>query len=202
MKPEILVSPNVITVNGKKISITKKLIDKYKYCNVRDEIDLERTDANVWIFSSSTFDICWYYRGECSNSGISDAVGAANNDKAAAVKAANEKKAAAVKAADERRHNLTMEKLAAEGKKPNMEKKGSGVADILGTVKEFGKRFGEETKKTVKQGLNSIIDKIDTAEMKVKHKGNGIFFKNIRNGEGLFLTKYKGDGVILNKHIE
>ncbi|ESP02107.1 hypothetical protein LOTGIDRAFT_157255 [Lottia gigantea] len=49
-------------------------------------------------------------------------------------------KAAKATAAEERRHNLEMEKQA----------RGSGVADVLGTVKEFGKRFGEETKKTVK----------------------------------------------------
>ncbi|ESP03288.1 hypothetical protein LOTGIDRAFT_171634 [Lottia gigantea] len=57
-----------------------------------------------------------------------------------------------------------------EAKKLALAKKGSGVADILGTVKEFGKRFGEETKKTVKQGLNKLVDSIDTGEVKVKHK--------------------------------
>ncbi|ESO94879.1 hypothetical protein LOTGIDRAFT_175318 [Lottia gigantea] len=140
MKPETLVmkiieaietaSPTVITYNGKKISITKKLIDKYKYCKVRDDIDLERIDDN-----------------------------------AKEVKAANAKKAADGKAAEERRHNLIMEKEA----------KSSGVGDMIGTIKEFGKRFGEETKKTVKQGLNKLVDSIDTGEIKVKHKGNGIF---------------------------
>ncbi|ESO90892.1 hypothetical protein LOTGIDRAFT_163780 [Lottia gigantea] len=83
--------------------------------------------------------------------------GAIAGGTAAGVKAANEDKAAAVTAAEEHRHNLEMEKQA---QKAATAKKGSGVADILGTVKEFGKRFGEETKKTVKQGLNSIIDKI------------------------------------------
>ncbi|ESO88561.1 hypothetical protein LOTGIDRAFT_165344 [Lottia gigantea] len=113
MKPETLVkteSPTVITFNGKKINITKKLIDKYKYCKVRDDIDLERIDTNA--------------------------------------KEVNSNKAAAVKAAEERRHNLTMEKEA----------RGSGVGDMIGTIKEFGKRFGEETKKTVKQGLNKLVD--------------------------------------------
>ncbi|ESO85873.1 hypothetical protein LOTGIDRAFT_167624 [Lottia gigantea] len=63
-----------------------------------------------------------------------------------------------------------MEKLAAEVKKPKTEKKGSGVGDVIGTMKEFGKRFSEETKKTVKQGLNKLVDSIDTGEIKVKHK--------------------------------
>ncbi|ESO94775.1 hypothetical protein LOTGIDRAFT_161025 [Lottia gigantea] len=48
--------------------------------------------------------------------------------------------------------------------------KGLGVGDMIGTIKEFGKRFGEETKKTVKQGLNKLVDSIDTGEVKVKHK--------------------------------
>ncbi|ESO99327.1 hypothetical protein LOTGIDRAFT_158414 [Lottia gigantea] len=55
----------------------------------------------------------------------------------AAVKSANAKKAADAQNAEDRRHNLAMEKEA----------RGSGVAEILGTVKEFGKRFSEETKK-------------------------------------------------------
>ncbi|ESP02052.1 hypothetical protein LOTGIDRAFT_157193 [Lottia gigantea] len=50
------------------------------------------------------------------------------------------------------------------------EARGSGVGDMIGTIKEFGKRFGEETKKTVKQGLNKLVDSIDTGEVKVKHK--------------------------------
>ncbi|ESO93033.1 hypothetical protein LOTGIDRAFT_162056 [Lottia gigantea] len=96
-----------------------------------------------------------------------NAAGAATGGISAAVKAANAKKEADAKAAEERRHNLIMEKEA----------KGSGVGDMIGTIKEFGKRFGEETKKTVKQGLNKLVDSIDTGEVKVKHKGNGIFLK-------------------------
>ncbi|ESO90507.1 hypothetical protein LOTGIDRAFT_164092 [Lottia gigantea] len=113
------------------------------------------------------------------------AAGAATGGISAAVKAANAKKAADAKATEERRLNLIMEK----------EVKGSGVGHMIGTIKEFGKRFGEETKKTVKQGLNKLVDSIDTGEVKVKHKGNGIFVKNIHTGEGLSLSKYKG-GVI------
>ncbi|ESO85520.1 hypothetical protein LOTGIDRAFT_155007 [Lottia gigantea] len=109
------------------------------------------------------------------------AAAAATGGISAAVKAANAKKAADAKAAEERRHNLIIEKEA----------KGSGVGDMIGTIKEFGKRFGEETKKTVKQGLNNLVHSIDTGEVKVKHKGNGIY-----TGEGLFLSKYKGEGVI------
>ncbi|ESO89914.1 hypothetical protein LOTGIDRAFT_164609 [Lottia gigantea] len=50
------------------------------------------------------------------------------------------------------------------------EARGSGVGEMIGTIKEFGKRFGGETKKTVKQGLNKLVDSIDTGEVKVKHK--------------------------------
>ncbi|ESO93410.1 hypothetical protein LOTGIDRAFT_161982 [Lottia gigantea] len=114
------------------------------------------------------------------------AAGAATGGISAAVKAANAKKAADAKAAEERRHNLAIE----------MEARGSGVGEMIGTIKEFGKRFGEETKKTVKQGLNKLVDSIDTGEVKVKHKGNGIFLKNIHTGEGIYLSKYKGEGVI------
>ncbi|ESO85698.1 hypothetical protein LOTGIDRAFT_155189 [Lottia gigantea] len=70
------------------------------------------------------------------------------------------KKADDAKAAEERRHNLAMEKEA----------RGSGVGEMIGTIKELGKRFGEETKKTVKQGLNKLVDSIDTGEVNVKHK--------------------------------
>ncbi|ESO88645.1 hypothetical protein LOTGIDRAFT_165429 [Lottia gigantea] len=114
------------------------------------------------------------------------AADAATGGISAAVKADNAKKAADAKVAEERRHNLIMEKEA----------KGSGVGEMIGTIKEFGKRFGEETKKTVKQGLNKLVDSIDTGEVKVKHKGNGIFLKNIHTGEGIYLSKYKGEGVI------
>ncbi|ESP03252.1 hypothetical protein LOTGIDRAFT_171599 [Lottia gigantea] len=162
MKPETLVmkiieavetdSPTVITFNGKKINITKKLIDKYKYCKVRDDIDLERIDTNVkkggFIFSLPLI-----------FAGITAAATVAGVT-ADGVKAVNAKKAAGAKAAEERRHNLKMEKLA----------KGSGVGEMIGTMKEFGKRFSEETKKTVKQGLNKLVDSIDTGEIKVKHK--------------------------------
>ncbi|ESO85445.1 hypothetical protein LOTGIDRAFT_154939 [Lottia gigantea] len=47
---------------------------------------------------------------------------------------------------------------------------GSGVGEMIGTMKEIGKRFSEETKKTVKQGLNKLVDSIDTGEIKAKHK--------------------------------
>ncbi|ESO97176.1 hypothetical protein LOTGIDRAFT_174562 [Lottia gigantea] len=189
MKPETLVmniieaivtaSPAVITFNGKKFSITKKLIDKYKYCKVRDDIDLERIDANAKEGGFLPFLLPLIFDGIA-------AVGAATGRISAAVKAANAKKAADAKAAEERRHNLAIEKEA----------RGSGVGDMIGTIKEFGKRFGEETKKTVKQGLNKLVDSIDTGEVKVKHKGNRIFLKNIHTGEGIFLSKYKGEGVI------
>ncbi|ESP02399.1 hypothetical protein LOTGIDRAFT_172057 [Lottia gigantea] len=69
-------------------------------------------------------------------------------------------KADDAKVAEERRHNLALEKKA----------RGSGVGEMIGTIKEFGKRFGEETKKTVKQGFNKLVDSIDTGEVKVKHK--------------------------------
>ncbi|ESO99339.1 hypothetical protein LOTGIDRAFT_158425 [Lottia gigantea] len=189
MKPETLVmkiidavetaSPTVITFNGKKISITKKLIDKYKYCKVRDDIDLERINANAKEGGFLPFLLPLIFGGIA-------AAGAATGEVSAAVKAANAKKAADAKAAEERKHNLAIEKEA----------RGSGVGEMIGTIKEFGKRFGEETKKTVKQGLNKLIDSIDTGEVIVKNKVNGIFFKNIHTGEGIFLSKYKGEGVI------
>ncbi|ESP01767.1 hypothetical protein LOTGIDRAFT_172414 [Lottia gigantea] len=40
-------SPTLITYNGKKVHITQKIIDKYKHCKVRDDIDLERIDQNL-----------------------------------------------------------------------------------------------------------------------------------------------------------
>ncbi|ESO82749.1 hypothetical protein LOTGIDRAFT_155767 [Lottia gigantea] len=161
-----------------QLNITKKLIDKYKYCKVRDDIDLERIDANAKEGGFLPFLLPLIFGGIA-------AAGAATGGISAAVKAANTKKSEDAKAAEERRHKLIMEKEA----------KGSGVGDMISTIKEFGKRFGEETKKTVKQGLNKLVESIDTGEVKVKHKGNGIFLKNIHTGEGIFLSKYKG-GVV------
>ncbi|ESP02762.1 hypothetical protein LOTGIDRAFT_156708 [Lottia gigantea] len=98
-------SPTVITFNGKKISITKKLIDKYKYCKVRDDIDLERIDANAKEGGFLPFLLPLIFGGIA-------AAGAATGGISAAVKAANAKKAADAKAAEERRHNLAIEKEA------------------------------------------------------------------------------------------
>ncbi|ESO99329.1 hypothetical protein LOTGIDRAFT_158416 [Lottia gigantea] len=163
MKPATLVkriieaieteSPTAITYNGKK-NISKKIIDKYKHCKVRNDIDLERIDKSVKEEATA---------GEAAR--ITQAI--------------NAKKAADAEKSEKRRHNMEMEKIA----------QGSGVADIFGTVKKFGNRFSEETKKTVKEGLSNLIDKIDTGEMKVKHKGNAIVFKNKRSGEENFGTK-------------
>ncbi|ESO82852.1 hypothetical protein LOTGIDRAFT_155887 [Lottia gigantea] len=188
MKPETLVkriieaieaeSPTTITYNGKKVKISKKLIDKYKHCKIRDDIDLERIDKNVKEGGFLPF-LPLIFAGLA-------AAGATAGGAAGIASAVNAKKASEAEKSEKRRHNMEMEKIAA----------GSGVSDILGTVKEFGNRFSEETKKTVKQGLSNLIDKIDTGEMKVKHKGNAIVFKNIHSGEGIFLSKYKGDGVI------
>ncbi|ESO87484.1 hypothetical protein LOTGIDRAFT_175957 [Lottia gigantea] len=92
------------TVNGKKISITKKLIDKYKYCKVRDDIDLERIDKSVkeggFIFSLPLI-----FAGLTAAGAIAGAT-------AAGVGTANEDKAAKVTAAEEHIHNLEMEKQA------------------------------------------------------------------------------------------
>ncbi|ESO92967.1 hypothetical protein LOTGIDRAFT_161995 [Lottia gigantea] len=136
MKPESLVmkiiqaietaSPTVITFNGKKISITKKRIDNHKYCKVRDDIDLERIDANAKESGFLPFLLPLIFGGIA-------AAGAATGGISAIVTAANAKKAADAKAAEERRHNLIMEREA----------KGSGVGDMIGTIKEFGKRNQE-----------------------------------------------------------
>ncbi|ESO88830.1 hypothetical protein LOTGIDRAFT_165249 [Lottia gigantea] len=190
MKPETLVmkiieaietnSPTLITYNDKKVHITQKIIDKYKHWKVRDDIDLERIDQNLTKKGGFLPFLPLIFAGLA-------AAGETAGGAAGIAKAVNDKKAEAAANAEARRHNLAIEREA---------RGGSGVGDILGTVKEFGQRFGEETKKTVKEGLSKLIDNIDTGEIKVKHKGNAIFFKNIRSGEGIFLSKYIGNGVI------
>ncbi|ESO87636.1 hypothetical protein LOTGIDRAFT_175944 [Lottia gigantea] len=193
MKPETLVkriieaieteSPTTITFNGKRIKISKKIIDKYKHCKVRDDIDLERIDKSVKEGGFLPF-LPLIFTGLA-------AAGATAGVAAGITQAIYAKKAADAEKSEKRRHNMEMEKIA----------QGSEVADILGTVKEFGNRFSEETKKTVKEGLSNLIDKIDTGETKVKCKGNAIFFKNKHSGEGIFLSKYKGEGVIFGTKI-
>ncbi|ESP01349.1 hypothetical protein LOTGIDRAFT_157527 [Lottia gigantea] len=98
--------------------------------NVRDDIDLERIDANSKEGGFLPFLLPLIFGGIA-------AAGAATGGISAAVKSANAKKAADAKAAEERRHNLIMEKEA----------QGSGVGEMIGTIKEFGKRFGEEPRK-------------------------------------------------------
>ncbi|ESO90777.1 hypothetical protein LOTGIDRAFT_163659 [Lottia gigantea] len=140
--------------------------------NNRDDIDLERIDANAKECGFLPFLLPLIFGGIAAATGITKTVLSNKADDA--------------KAAEERRHNLALEKEA----------RSSGVGEMIGTIKELGKTFREETKKTVKQGLNKLVDSIDTGEVKVKHKGNGIFLKNIHTGEGIYLSKYKGEGVI------
>ncbi|ESP02077.1 hypothetical protein LOTGIDRAFT_157223 [Lottia gigantea] len=111
---------------------------------------------------------------------------AATGGISAAVKAANAKKAADAKATEEKQTKFSYGKGSTRFR--------SGRYDRYN--KRIRKRFGEETKKTVKQGLNKLVDSIDTGEVKVKHKGNGIFLKKIHTGGGLFLSQYKGEGMI------
>ncbi|ESO83726.1 hypothetical protein LOTGIDRAFT_168969 [Lottia gigantea] len=160
MKPETLVkkiieametnSSTLITYNGKKVHITQKIIDKYN-CKVRDDIDLERIDENLTKKGGFLPFLPLIFAGLAA--AVATAGGAAG-----IAKAVNDKKAEAAANAEARRHNLAMERGA---------RGGSRVGDILGRVKEFGQRFGEETKKTVKEGLSKLIDKIDTGEMKI-----------------------------------
>ncbi|ESO99493.1 hypothetical protein LOTGIDRAFT_158585 [Lottia gigantea] len=120
-------------------AITRNTIERVGRA-VRDDIDLERIDANAKECGFLPF-VPLIFAGLT-------AAGAIAGGTAIVVSAANDDKAAKVKAAEEHRYNLEMEKQA---HKAATVKKSSGVADILGTVKEFVKRFGEETKKTVKQ---------------------------------------------------
>ncbi|ESO99491.1 hypothetical protein LOTGIDRAFT_158583 [Lottia gigantea] len=135
MKPETLVkriieaieteSPTTITYNGKRIKISKKIIDKYKHCKVRDDIDLERIDKSVKEGGSLPF-LPLIFAGL--------AAAEATAGRAAGItQAINAKNAADAEKSEKRRY------------------------------------------KTVKEGLSNLIDKIDTGETKVKHKGNAIF---------------------------
>ncbi|ESO92899.1 hypothetical protein LOTGIDRAFT_162378 [Lottia gigantea] len=96
MKPETLVkriiesieteSPTTITYNGKRIKISKNIIDKYKHCKVRDDIDLERIDKSVKEGGFLPFLPLIFARlaAACAaTGGISAAVKAANAKKAA-----------------------------------------------------------------------------------------------------------------------
>ncbi|ESP02742.1 hypothetical protein LOTGIDRAFT_156690 [Lottia gigantea] len=146
------------------VNINIHIEKKTRRCN-RDDIYLERIDTNVkkggFIYSLPLI-----FAGITAADTVAGAT-------AGGVSVANEKKAAAVTAAEENRHILEIGKLgkqAAAAKKAATVKKGSGVGDMIGTLREFGKRFSEETKKTVKQGLNKLVDSIDTGEIKVKHK--------------------------------
>ncbi|ESO96762.1 hypothetical protein LOTGIDRAFT_176539 [Lottia gigantea] len=153
------------------------------YVTVRDDIYLERIDKSVKEGGFLPFLPLIFASLAAAEATAGGAAGI--------TQAIYAKKAADAEKSEKRRHNMEMKKIA----------QGLGVADILGTVKEFGNRFSEETKKTVKEGLSNLIDKIDTGETNVKYKGNAIFFKNKHSGEGIFLSKYKGEGVIFGTKI-
>ncbi|ESP02836.1 hypothetical protein LOTGIDRAFT_156785 [Lottia gigantea] len=109
--------------------IKKKLIDKYKHRKVRDDIDLERIDKSVKEGGFLPFPPLIF-------AGLT-AAGATAGEAAGVAQAVNAKKAADAEKSENHRHNMEMEKIA----------QGPGVADILGTVKEFGNRLSEETKR-------------------------------------------------------
>ncbi|ESP02118.1 hypothetical protein LOTGIDRAFT_157268 [Lottia gigantea] len=119
-------SPTTITYNGKRIKISKNIIDKYKHCKVHDDIDLERIDKSAKEGGFLPF-LSLIFAGLA-------AAGASAGGAAGITQAINAKKAADAEKSEKRRHNMEMEKIA----------QGSGVADILGAVKEFGNRFSEE----------------------------------------------------------
>ncbi|ESO91859.1 hypothetical protein LOTGIDRAFT_163219 [Lottia gigantea] len=107
-----------------------KIADR-RMIRIEDDIDLEKNDANAKEGGFLPFLLPLIFGGIPAATGIAKDV--------------NSNKAAAVTAAEKRRHNLAIEKEA----------RGSGVGEMIGTMKEFGKRFGEETKK---QGLNKLVD--------------------------------------------
>ncbi|ESO88840.1 hypothetical protein LOTGIDRAFT_165260 [Lottia gigantea] len=90
-----------------RIDITKKRIDKYKYCKVRDDIDLEKIDANAKEGGFLPILLPLIFGGLIAADAIAGGT-------AAGVKAANTKKVADAAAAEEHRHNLKMEKEAHE----------------------------------------------------------------------------------------
>ena len=195
MKPETLVKkileaiekgkPTSITYNGKKINISKSTIEKFKNYKIREDLDFNEIDKQAK--EGGFLPLLPLIFGGLA------AAGAVAGGASGIASAVNKKKAEDAAAKERQRHNLEMEKLA----------KGSGIPELLGTIKDFGKKFSQETKKTVKQGLSNLIDKIDTDDVKMKYKGKGILFKDITSGEGLFLSKYqkKGDGVVLHTPI-
>ncbi|ESP04152.1 hypothetical protein LOTGIDRAFT_170985 [Lottia gigantea] len=78
----------------------------------------------------------WIHQLQASTAGVKTASAKKAADaEAAATKASEEKKAA-----EKHRHNLVLEKLA-EGKK------GSGVGDMIGTMKEFEKDLVKQPRK-------------------------------------------------------
>ncbi|ESO91264.1 hypothetical protein LOTGIDRAFT_153694 [Lottia gigantea] len=116
-------SPTTITYNGKKIKISKKLINRYKHCKVRVDIDLKRIQKSVKEGGFLPF-LHLIFAGLAAAEATAD-------EAAGITQSINAKKAADTGKSEKRRHNMEMEKIA----------QGSGVSDILGTVKEFGNQF-------------------------------------------------------------
>lgn len=188
MKPEVLVSkilesitngkPKTITYNGIKIRISQSIINKLKNHKVLDNINYDEIDKQAKE-GGFLFLLPLIFGGLA-------AAGAVAGGASGIASAVNKKKAEDAANREKRRHNLEMEKLA----------KGSGIKDILASVKQFN----NATKKTVKEGLSKLIDQIDTGETEIHKEGDGLILKDIRSGDGLYLSKYKGDGIKLNPY--
>ena len=109
--------------------------------------------------------------------GIIGGVGAAAGGAAGITKAVHDKQAADKKQKEEERHNRAVEQMIGRS--------GKGLPEIIGTIKDFGKNFAKETRKTVKEGLLNLADKVQIEKQ-------GIFLQPYKQGEGIFLGKHPG----------
>lgn len=165
--------PTTITINGKKFRISKQIINSYKNKSINDiddnllrNIDEEK-EGGILPLLPLIF------------GGIA-AAGALAGGAAGIAKSVNQKHADARAYEETKRHNAEIEKLA----KGSGEFSGEGFSDLVDTIKEFGKKFAQETRKTVKDGLMNLAENV-----KIEKKGEGLYLSPYNKGEGLYLSK-------------
>ena len=165
--------PQTIRYKNKRYNVTKSIINQYhnRPLNIIDETlmaQIEEVAKTGGILPLLPL----IFAGLAAAGGI--AGGAAG-----IAKAVNDKTAADAEQKETERHNREMEKLA----------KGQGLTEVLGTIKDFGKKFSKETRKSVKEGLISLADKIN-----ITKQGEGLYLSpKVAEGQGLYLNPYKNE---------
>jgi len=171
--------PTTIKFNNKTFRITKQIINSYKDKKIND-LDDDKIKEIGEVKEGGILPLLPLIFGAIA------AAGAVAGGASGIAKAVQDKKATDKAQTETERHNKVLEKYV-NPTESNPVTKGSGFNDILGTIKEFGKIFTNETKRSVKNGLLDLAGKV-----KIEKQGEGIYLSPYKKGDALYLNPYKG----------